>query len=49
VLGVEPRLEYPSWSSYLWRPFPVIAKQGIRDDDEFPHDGNDGDFAGFPA
>ena len=41
--------EYPSWSSRLFRPFPMIAQQSVCKDQQLPHDRRDGDFFLFPV
>ncbi len=37
-------LEYPFWSSRIFDPFSVIFDECVCKDDEFSHDGDEGDF-----
>ncbi len=41
--------EYPYWSSWVLRPFSLIPKQCVGHDNQFSHDGCDGQFFAFPG
>jgi hypothetical protein len=43
VLHLRPQLEYPCWSSGVWH----FSEEGIGEDDELSHDGDDGDLWGL--
>ena len=40
-------IEYPSWSSHGFGPFPVIPEQSVCDCDDASHDGGYGESGGF--
>ena len=39
--------EYLSWSRVVRQPISSFAQQGVRKDDDTPHDGGNGDFFGL--
>ncbi len=41
--------EYTYWSSWVLRPFSLIPKQCVGHDNQFSHDGCDGQFFAFPG
>ena len=45
--GLLAQYEYPLWSSWSWRPGSVGFQQSVCENDEFAHDGGDGDLCGL--